>query len=216
LTEPVCSTIDDIVHQLQAQGWAQTSTLISQDLCHQLLLELKELIQEDQLRQAKIGHKQTEQRQPQIRGDYIHWLDNLNPTLTQAQFLAQMMEVGHILSRYLFQAFNAFECHYAYYPPGGRYVKHLDTFRDGDTRVLSLILYLNPDWQPEHGGALRIYNENAPSRIDTELEPRFGQMAIFLSRKIFHEVLPTFADRYSVTGWIENRPIQQDPLALVL
>lgn len=51
---------------------------------------------------------------------------------------------------------------------GARYVRHLDAFRGGggdgggadgggERRVVTVLVYLNPDWRPAHGGHLRAY-----------------------------------------------------------
>jgi hypothetical protein len=56
-----------------------------------------------------------------------------------------------------------FECHFALYPPGAGYRRHLDRFTGRDSsadegaRVLSCVLYLNREWGPEDRGQLRLY-----------------------------------------------------------
>lgn len=50
-----------------------------------------------------------------------------------------------------------FESHFALYPTGSFYRRHLDQFQGASHRTVSCITYLNDDWLPEHGGALRLY-----------------------------------------------------------
>ena len=46
----------------------------------------------------------------------------------------------------------------ACYPgEGARYVRHLDAFEGGTNRRLTCLYYMNKNWQPEHGGQLRLY-----------------------------------------------------------
>ena len=43
---------------------------------------------------------------------------------------------------------------FAVYPPGGFYDRHLDSFAGARNRVVSLVAYLNEDWDEARGGAL--------------------------------------------------------------
>lgn len=47
-------------------------------------------------------------------------------------------------------------CHHQRHPQGARFAKHVDN-TTGDGRRLTVLTYLNPSWQPEQGGALRLF-----------------------------------------------------------
>jgi len=64
--------------------------------------------------------------------------------------------------------------------------------------VVSMVIYLNPNWQPGDGGELRLYPSDG-SVIN--IAPKAGTLALFLS-ELEHEVLPTLKPRYSITGWM--------------
>lgn len=65
----------------------------------------------------------------------------------------------------------------------------------------TIILYLT-DWQKGDGGELMIYTDQG----EVKVEPHQGSFVIFTS-ETEHEVLPVFARRYSITGWITDVPI---------
>ena len=50
------------------------------------------------------------------------------------------------LNRRLLLGLASVEAHIAWYPPGAGYGRHRDTFRNDDSRVLSLTCYLNAGW----------------------------------------------------------------------
>ncbi len=133
-----------------------------------------------------------------IRRDEIVWLDPLYPT--QSTLLQELDKLREELNRALFLGLRSFEGHYAHYPAGGFYRRHLDRFRMDDSRTVSLVLYLNSQWQESHGGKLRLYTKD--NHID--VAPKDGTLVLFLSGEIEHEVLESFATRMSLTGWFKT------------
>ena len=58
-----------------------------------------------------------------------------------------MDSLREALNRGLFLGLEDFECHFALYPPGAFYRKHVDRFRDDDRRMVSAVIYLNDAMQ---------------------------------------------------------------------
>lgn len=135
------------------------------------------------------------------RGDLICWLDPAEEGLTE--LVGYFEQLRSELNARAFVGLRDCELQLAHYPGGGaRYVRHRDALRGapGPKRRVTAILYLNPDWRPEHGGALRLHlDQEAQGTID--VEPRLGRLVVFLSERIEHEVLPTYAPRLAVTAW---------------
>jgi SM-20-related protein len=92
---------------------------------------------------------------------------------------------------------ESIEAHYALYPTGAGYLRHRDRFRNNDSRVLSLVCYLNPDWPADAGGALRLHLPDGA----IDIAPRTGTVVMFLSDEIEHEVLPATQPRLSIAAW---------------
>ena len=90
------------------------------------------------------------------------------------------------------------EAHYALYPPGGVYKKHLDRFSTDDLRTISIVLYLNESWVKEDGGELKLYIEKESEVV---VAPSGATLVCFLSDTVEHEVLPARRARRSVAGW---------------
>ncbi|WP_255987977.1 2OG-Fe(II) oxygenase [Chitinolyticbacter albus] len=134
-----------------------------------------------------------------IRGDDVLWLDDDDPAA--ASVLARLGALQDELNRSLYLGLARLECHLAAYPAGTFYKRHLDQHRGEDTRVVTIVLYLNPDWREEHGGQLRIYTEEGPH----DVLPVGGTLVTFLSDRFEHEVLPATRERLSLTGWFRRR-----------
>jgi len=98
-----------------------------------------------------------------------------------------------------------FEAHFAVYPKGSFYRKHLDQFRGIGNRTLTAILYLNKDWRDEYGGQLRIYTDPDNPAFYVDVSPQGGTLVTFLSARYLHEVLPSTRPRKSITGWFKKR-----------
>ena len=100
-------------------------------------------------------------------------------------------------------------------PGGSKYPLHIDNPQGlvaGDTRKLTCILYLNPDYKDGDGGELRLLLDNGDETLEkVDLTPLGGRLLLFWSDEIPHEVLPTAPngrpddvslDRYALTVWI--------------
>jgi SM-20-related protein len=196
--------LSNIVDDLAEQGWSLQPLFAPTALTLELAEECRRRAARGALIPAGVGKAQ-EVREG-IRGDRIEWLD---PGQSAAcdRYLALLDELRLTLNRGLFLGLEDYESHFALYPPGAFYQKHLDRFRDDDRRAVSVVLYLNPDWQPEHGGALRLYLADGSTR---DIAPRAGSLVAFLSAEMLHEVLPTTRERLSLTGWFRRRGA--DPL----
>jgi SM-20-related protein len=94
------------------------------------------------------------------------------------------------------------ELHYAWYPPGAGYERHVDQPQGRVQRLVSLVLYLNEGWAPEAGGELRIFDAAGGHR---DIAPVAGRLVCFLTPGREHAVLPTQRDRLSVSGWFRAR-----------
>src|SRR5262249_22987669 len=133
--------------------------------------------------------------------DHILWLDENQLTPAQSVYWAEIESLRAELNRELFLGLASFESHYAFYPSGAFYRKHVDRFSDSDERAISISLYLHPNWIEENGGQLRLY---AGDR-QVEIFPQGGTMAIFRSDNLPHEVEKADRDRFSLTGWFRRR-----------
>lgn len=145
---------------------------------------------------------------PEVRSDRILWFDPVNPTPLQARYLAALDRLHKAIRRELYLPVHEIEAHFAVYPPGAFYRRHLDRFRHTPHRLVSCLLYLNRDWQPEDGGQLRLYTPG-PSGAETSLDvyPEHGTFVCFLSDRIEHEVLPTRRPRASIAAWMRRRSV---------
>ncbi|CAK9044743.1 Peptidyl-prolyl cis-trans isomerase FKBP62 (PPIase FKBP62) (70 kDa peptidyl-prolyl isomerase) (FK506-binding protein 62) (AtFKBP62) (Immunophilin FKBP62) (Peptidylprolyl isomerase ROF1) (Protein ROTAMASE FKBP 1) (Rotamase) [Durusdinium trenchii] len=92
------------------------------------------------------------------------------------------------------------------------YLRHLDNERAKGHcgRILTTILYLNPDWQPSDGGGIRLFEVKPPLQVRAELLPHANRLLCFWADEIPHEVLPPKRDRFACTFWYLDR--DADPL----
>lgn len=190
----------EIADNLAEKGWAVTDDLFAIEFLQDLVQEEMLLFKDGKFKQAGIGKGAEHKVVSEIRSDYVHWLDEGSLSDLQQQFWQQMQELKQFLNREFFLALKEIEFHFAVYPEGSFYKKHLDRFQRDSGRTISCVLYLNKDWQEGDGGELRIYNKEN----HTDVNPVFGRFVCFKSDEIEHEVLPTRKERYSITGWMKN------------
>lgn len=191
-----------LVDALVEQGWYVGRGVIDPALCQALQGELLHLAAHDALDEAGIGRGQQHLLRKDIRGDAIHWLDRESEA--QRHYLDAMAELQRSLNQALFLGLFEYEAHFAHYPAGAFYQRHLDSFRGRANRVISTVGYLTPDWPADGGGEMVIYDPDAPSREVARVVPEAGTFACFLSETIPHEVLPTRLPRTSIAGWFRR------------
>lgn len=194
------SVFNVLADNLAVKGWAVTDDLFAADLLEEFLKEEMLLFKNGEFKKAGIGKGSEHKVVSEIRNDYVHWLDEEYLTDLQQQFWLQMQELKQFLNREFFLGLKEMEFHFAVYPEGSYYKKHLDRFQRDSGRTISCVLYLNRDWKDGDGGQLRIYN----NETYMDLNPVFGRFVCFKSDEIEHEVLPTNIERYSITGWMKN------------
>jgi SM-20-related protein len=150
---------------------------------------------------ARIGSDRSLQRREDIRGDSICWIA---PPLWPAEqaLLGELERLRLELNREAWLGLFELELHYAWYPPGAGYARHVDQPQGRAPRRVSLVLYLNEDWTPAAGGELRIFDAADGHR---DIEPMAGRLVCFLTPGREHAVLPTQRDRLSVSGWFRAR-----------
>lgn len=190
--------IDKLLDSLVEKGWFEWPNAVTNELCQSLLTEVQTYDTEGELQRAGVGRGETHQINQQIRQDSIYWLDGKSSA--QQTYLKQMAEMQYQLNRALFLGLFEYESHFALYKKGGFYKKHRDSFRGNANRMVTTVLYLNPNWQDDWGGELVIYNEESTEKLAT-ITPEIGKLVIFMSEQIPHEVLPTKHPRVSVAGW---------------
>ncbi len=193
--------LTQIVDDLAEQGWSLQPAFISQALTQELAEECRKRAAAGALAPAGIGRGGALQVREGVRGDHIQWLE---PGQAKAcdQYLQRLDALRLALNQALYLGLEDFEGHFALYPPGAFYQKHVDRFRDDDRRTVSAVFYLNQDWQAEQGGALRLYLDDGSRR---DVLPQAGTLLLFLSANLPHEVLPATRERLSLTGWFRRR-----------
>jgi SM-20-related protein len=190
-----------IVDDLATHGWSQQNIFLPQDLTRALAAECRKRAAEGELAPAAVGRGPSSEIREGIRGDHIQWIEPGQAEVCDS-YLGLMDSLREALNRGLFLGLEDFESHFAMYPPGAFYLKHVDRFRDDDRRMVSAVVYLNDAWLPEQGGQLRMYLDEG---AQYDVVPIGGCLVVFLSGEVPHEVLPASRERLSLTGWFRRR-----------
>ncbi|GAB3979306.1 2OG-Fe(II) oxygenase [Spirosoma terrae] len=197
---------ESIIDGVLVEGYGVVDDFLSHDEVIALANRLHERRQAGQFKAAGIGNQQITVENT-IRGDEILWLDHDTATPEEAAFLDRIGEFVDYVNRTCYLGLRDFEFHYALYPPGTFYKRHLDQFRSDSRRKLSVICYLNTDWKEEDGGQLAVFlpgeTTDATEREIT-IQPLGGRLVCFESGRLEHEVRPASRERLSITGWLKT------------
>ncbi len=149
---------------------------------------------------AGVGQGSAQEVRDLIRNDETFWLEPQTNDVVQKALLERCDQLKSAFNRTLFLGLNEFEGHYAQYSAGGFYQRHLDSFSGDQSRMVSIVIYLNRNWQTGDGGELRVFTGD--SHID--VEPIAGTLVAFMSRETEHEVLASRVPRRSFSGWFKR------------
>jgi SM-20-related protein len=190
------------IDALASLGIAEVDDFIPPAMIQSLRARCCELGAEGALRPARVGRGANERLAVDIRGDSIAWVDEPDNAVERA--LLERLEALRVeLNRELMTGLVDFEGHFARYPAGASYRRHIDRLSGSDVRVLSAVLYLNEGWSDDDGGQLRLHLRDGESR---DVAPVGGRLVVFRSEQFEHEVLPARRERLSFTGWFRRRP----------
>ena len=186
---------------LSERGFAVSDNFFSTNELRGFYKALAQSLEDDDFKQAGIGTGADFQKNKSIRGDKIVWIGENNYDGLLDSWHKFIKELCDYLNFNLFVGIRDKEFHFAFYPKGAFYEKHIDQFKGRNNRLISCVLYLNESWQPGNGGELVLYLDDDQKEIIT---PTFGKMVCFRSELFEHEVLITNSNRYSITGWLLN------------
>jgi SM-20-related protein len=172
---------------------------LSDSLAERLKQNLLGLYSNNQLRAAGTGNAAIAVQDKTMRSDIIHWLDRGHNNAPENDFFDLMDQFVLHLNESCYTGITGYEFHYTLYETGSFYKKHLDQFRNNDSRKYSMILYLNTGWIAEDGGELCIHHAGGLQNIS----PQNGKSVFFKSSELEHEVLVTNKPRMSITGWLK-------------
>ncbi len=195
---------EGIIDGVLADGYGICDDFLDKDEVDNLLKTFSKRYQAGLFKEASIGKQSEVQKDLQIRGDEILWLENDSIDISERILLDRNQEFINYLNRTCYLGISDSEIHFAKYEVGKFYRRHRDTFQAQKGRVLSVIYYLNQDWIPANGGNLIIYTNQDNTEIPITISPLAGRLVCFESEKLDHEVTEAFKERFSVTGWLIN------------
>ncbi|KAG6576494.1 c transferase [Phytophthora cinnamomi] len=190
---------------------------------------LTELAQSEAFHEAKVGAGENLRNDRSVRGDKILWIQTPSDLNTPAdgekgaspavlRLRRQVEALVHGLKKVSpeLDLRNVVSTQFAIFPgDGARFVKHLDTYsnaqrdergvmsKDGLVRLVTCVYYLNDQWEPDHGGELRVHLKDSKHLTAShwDVPPKLDTLMVFRSLDVEHEVLPTYHERKAVTIW---------------
>lgn len=199
---PLKNKFENILQDIEQQGWSVQEDFFSKDLIHNLKETLTAVHQQGDFKQAGIGRKNNFHIEHSIRSDEISWFDENNLNESQKTFLTITQQLQESINEKFYLGLFELEVHFALYAPNAFYKRHLDQHENQDTRVITVITYLNENWKDEDGGELQLYLKDGKTMT---VSPNAGTFVCFMSAEFEHEVLPAKRERASLTGWFRKR-----------
>lgn len=196
--------IEDTADALAEQGWIVLPDFLPIDKVRELRAQAQAQWDAGEFHAAGVGRGQELSVNESIRNDQVQWLER-STSGALADYQAFIEALRQNLNRLLYLGLFEFESHFAIYPPGAFYKRHLDNFRGTSTRLITAVLYLNESWQESDCGQLRFYTDGTDGGEYIDVFPHAGTLVLFRSTRFWHEVMPARKERFSLTGWLRER-----------
>ncbi|MGT2507678.1 2OG-Fe(II) oxygenase [Cupriavidus basilensis] len=200
------SALESLFVALEERGWAVSDNLIDSTLAARLHDESRAAWEAGLFHPARIGRGDETARDAGIRGDSILWLDDAPAGMARQDFQAWAAAFRADLNARYFLGLKREEFHFSHYPVGTAYKKHIDQHRATLHRKISLVLYLNPQWDEHDGGELALYARDGDAAELHRVLPKRARLVVFRSDLVPHEVLPCHRTRWALTGWFRTDP----------
>ena len=150
---------------------------------------------------AGVGAGRQSRQSGEIRGDSTCWLGE--PLFDAERWVLRELERLRLdLNREGLLGLFDLEMHYARYPVGAGYARHVDQLQGSGARRVSVIVYLNIGWPGSAGGELRVFGAG---QTHCDIEPLGGRLVSFLTEGREHTVLAARRERLSLSGWFRRR-----------
>ena len=198
---------ETIINHLADHGYAVIENFLPGQEIKALSHHAKSLRKNGEMHKAATGLSKQSTNNSILRGDFIHWVEASQACKIEQIYLGAMSSLQQAINQSFFLGLFELESHFAIYPPGAGYQKHLDQFIGRNERKISCILYLNEDWTKDDGGALRMYLDQKDENNYIDITPQGGTLVVFLSEEFLHEVQPAKRERISLTGWFRTRSV---------
>ncbi len=192
---------ESLINTFLADKIGISEHFLSKSLSEHLKNNLLKLRDDNVMKSAGTGNENIINKDATIRNDKIFWLDKSHNDQHENAFFALIDDFIRYLNETCYTGISSYEFHYALYEKGSYYKRHLDRFRNDDSRLFSMITYLNADWKDGDGGELSIYQEGKKVQ---NISPKSGKSVFFKSDELEHEVLETMVPRMSITGWLKR------------
>lgn len=192
---------EEMIDGLMTQEYGLCEHFLDAELLKGLRQNLLNFHRQGEMHPAGVGRKFDFQRNAEIRGDVIRWIDQNSDDPFERALMDKIAAFVAHLNGTCYTSINAWEFHYAFYEQGSFYKRHLDQFKSDRGRKYSLVMYLNEDWQEADGGHIGLFTE----RETVQIAPLGGRAVFFKSDELEHEVCvsPT-RFRMSVAGWLKS------------
>jgi SM-20-related protein len=127
--------LDYISQAIYQNSYVVVDNFVDESYRKALLKEQTNLLNQGQFKKAAVGKGDQKQVRAEIRSDEVLWMDPTALSPLQVVFWEKIEELKQVLNRRCFLGLKSFEGHFARYPVGSFYKRHLDQFHAVPHRI---------------------------------------------------------------------------------